>query len=316
LVDGAFWTVDTMFCAQPYATVNPTFLYYACTTIPFDLLSTSTALPSMTQGDLNAVRLPAPETETQRLIAEFLDRETAKIDALIEKQEQLIATLREDRAATIHDTVTTNRVDPSRQALPLKRISRILDCKHITAEFTSDGIPLASIREAQGRYVNLHTAKRTTEHFFRLLTSGGRLPRQGDLIFSRNATVGQVAEVQAMNEPFAMGQDVCLIRPDRSLVHAGFLWYSLRSDSVLRQLDLMMIGSTFKRINVEEVKNILIDVPSLEEQGLILQFLDERISKINSLIAKSTEMIETLREYRSALITNAVTGKIDVREAV
>ncbi|TCW19388.1 type I restriction modification DNA specificity protein [Dietzia cinnamea] len=77
-----------------------------------------------------------------------------------------------------------------------------------------------------------------------------------------------------------------------------------------------MIGSTFKRINVEEVKNIIIDVPSLKEQDSARRFLDERVSKIDALIDKSTGMIETLREYRSALITNAVTGKIDVREAV
>ncbi|WP_131886612.1 restriction endonuclease subunit S [Dietzia cinnamea] len=262
------------------------------------------------------VRVPLPPKSEQRAIGGFLDRETAKIDALIDKQEQLIATLREDRAATIHNAVTTNHVDPSSQALQLKRISRILDCKHLTAEFTDDGIPLASIREVQGRYVNLDSAKRTTEHFFHLLTSGDRRPQQGDLIFSRNATVGQVAEVQNTHEPFAMGQDVCLIRPNRSLVRAGFLWYSLRSDSVLRQLELMMIGSTFKRINVEEVKNIIIDVPSLKEQDSARRFLDERVSKIDALIDKSTGMIETLREYRSALITNAVTGKIDVREAV
>lgn len=78
LVDGEFWTVDTMFCAQPHLGVDPAFLYYACSTIPFDMLSTSTALPSMTQGDLNAVRLPAPRYEKQKTISNFLDRETAR----------------------------------------------------------------------------------------------------------------------------------------------------------------------------------------------------------------------------------------------
>lgn len=106
LVDGKFWTVDTMFCAKPLSNTEPRFLFYACTTIPFGMLSTSTALPSMTQGDLKAVRLPCPPFERQGLIADFLDRETAKIDALIAKQEQLISTLREDRTATITHAVT------------------------------------------------------------------------------------------------------------------------------------------------------------------------------------------------------------------
>lgn len=106
LVDGEFWTVDTMFCAQPYANVDPTFLYYACTTIPFDLLSTSTALPSMTQSSLNSVRLPKPSYEEQRAVADFLDDRCSKIDALIDKATEMIQVLREYRSALITNAVT------------------------------------------------------------------------------------------------------------------------------------------------------------------------------------------------------------------
>jgi type I restriction enzyme S subunit len=191
----------------------------------------------------------------------------------------------------------------------------VRDCKHVTAEFVDDGFPLASIREVQSRYVDLSDAKQTTEDYYQLLIEGGRRPKAGDLIFSRNATVGEVAEVPSSSVPFAMGQDVCLLRPELTKVGSAYTWYALRSRLVRTQIDVMMIGSTFKRINVEEIRSVVITLPPSVEQQAIVAFVDERCAKIDALISKADEVIETMREYRSALITDAVTGKIDVRGA-
>jgi len=101
----------------------------------------------------------------------------------------------------------------------LGRFWTVTDCKHVTAEFVADGIPIASIKEVQSRYVELTNARQTTEHFYSLLIEGGRKPQPGDLILSRNATVGEVAQVSDWHQRFAMGQDVCLLRkksPDHS----------------------------------------------------------------------------------------------------
>jgi type I restriction enzyme S subunit len=69
----------------------------------------------------------------------------------------------------------------------------VTDCKHVTAQFVNAGYPIASIMEVQSRFVDLAGAKQTTEQFYKLLIEGGRKPRTGDLILSRNATVGEVA---------------------------------------------------------------------------------------------------------------------------
>lgn len=281
---------------------------------------------------MKQITLAVPSRDEQRSIARFLDRETAKIDALISKQEQLIATLLEDRTATITHAVTQGldpavematsefpglRTVPSGWALtPLKHVCFVRDCKHVTAEFVADGFPLASIREVQSRYVDVSDAKKTTEAFYNLLNEGGRRPQAGDLIFSRNATVGEVAEVPNGSVPFAMGQDVCLLRPDSQELDPGYAWYVLRSGLVRTQIDLMMIGSTFKRINVEEIRSLVITLPPKPEQQAIVDFLEKRCAKIDALIDKANEVIETMREYRSALTTAAVTGKIDVRKTV
>jgi type I restriction enzyme, S subunit len=283
------------------------------------------------QYAIDNLDIPLPPVDEQIHIADFLDRETDKIDALIAKQEQLIATLREDRTATITHAVTKGLDAETAMSAshfhglptcptgwivtPLKHVCVVRDCKHLTAEFVDDGYPLASIREVQSRYVDLVNEKGTTETYYRQLGEGGRSPQAGDLIFSRNATVGEVAQVPPQSVPFAMGQDVCLLRPETSKLDPNYAWYVLRSRLVGTQIELMMIGSTFKRINVEEIKSLVVTCPSLTEQREIVEFLDDRCGSIDALVAKAQHVIEVLIEYRSALITDAVTGKIDVRGA-
>lgn len=99
----------------------------------------------------------------------------------------------------------------------LDRFWSVMDCKHITAQFVDNGYPLASIKEVQSRFVDLTNVKQTTLHFYNLLIEGKRKPMVGDLILSRNATVGEVAQVSEKHPPFAMGQDVCLLQKNQWL---------------------------------------------------------------------------------------------------
>lgn len=111
-VNGRFWTVDTMFYTNISHRVSAKFLHYFAITIPFDYFQTSTAVPSMTQGDLGSIKLPLPALERQLEIVEYLDRETAQIDELIGKQERLIDLLAEKRQAIITHAVTRG-LDPT-----------------------------------------------------------------------------------------------------------------------------------------------------------------------------------------------------------
>jgi len=328
-IHGRFWTVDTMFYTEVTAGASAKFLYYNALTIPFQYYSTSTALPSMTQGDLlnHPCAIPALEEQTQ--IARFLDHETARIDALIEEQQRLIELLKEKRQAVISHAVTKG-LDP---AVPLKDSGvewlgevpahwvvaglkwywSVTDCKHITAEFVDEGIPLASIREVQSRYVALDNAKQTTEVFYRQLIEGGRVLVAGDLIFSRNATVGEVAQVANWHPPFALGQDVCVLKKQYEWLSSDYLQAVLRSPVVMVQLDNLMIGSTFKRVNVEDIRGIIVPMPPQGEQKIIAEYLIEKTEMFNSMLGEAQNTIALLHERRSALISAAVTGKIDVR---
>ena len=275
------------------------------------------------------IDLPFPPVSEQFCIAAFLDHETARIDALIEEQQRLIELLKEKRQAVISHAVTKG-LDPTAPlkdsgvewlgevpahwvVAGLKWYWSVTDCKHITAEFVDEGIPLASIREVQSRHVALDNAKQTTEVFYRQLIEGGRELVAGDLIFSRNATVGQVAQVANWHPPFAMGQDVCVLKKQYEWLSSDYLQAVLRSPVVLVQLDNLMIGSTFKRVNVEDIRGIIVPMPPQGEQKIIAEYLIEKTEMFNSMLGEAQNTIALLQERRSALISAAVTGKIDVR---
>lgn len=283
-------------------------------------------------GQFSGVAVPLPPLEEQRAIAAFLDRETAKIDALVAEQERLIELLKEKRQAVISHAVTKG-LDPTApmkpsgiewlgdvpahwEIGPLKRFWSITDCKHVTAEFVEDGYPLASIREVQGKWVALEDAKRTTTPFFELLISGGRRPEAGDLIFSRNATVGEVAQVRADHPPFAMGQDVVLLRRRSPASAPDYLQAAIRSAAFAAQLEVLMIGSTFRRINVQEIGQCWIPWPPSQEQDHIAAYIERATRRFDRLVIEAEGAIRLFQERRSALISAAVTGQIDVRDAV
>jgi type I restriction enzyme S subunit len=275
--------------------------------------------------------LPCLPPAEQALIATFLEDETSKIDALIAEQERLIALLAEKRQAMISQAVTKglNAAAPMKdsgsewlgnvpahwETGPLKRYWTVTDCKHVTAEFVQDGIPLASIREVQSWWVNLDGAKCTTPYFYEVLTEGGRKPSPGDLVFSRNATVGEVAQVNDVHPAFAMGQDVVLLRKISAEYSSDYFQHVVRSPVIAEQLANLMIGSTFKRINVEEIRSLSVPMPPAAEQARIAVFLQDETSRMDALTAEAQRAIELLRERRSALISAAVTGQIDVRGA-
>ena len=287
---------------------------------------------------LGAIPCPVPDENEQQAIADFLDRETETIDKLIARKRTLIVRLKEKRTALISRTVTRGlppdaardaSLDPHPTLKPsgmdclgevpvhwdvaqLRRRCTILDCMHRTVPFVEDGVPLASIREVHGFEVDLSDAKQTTEEEYLGLLEGGRRPQIGDILFSRNATVGDAAIV-ATSELFAMGQDVCLIRCDAQ--HPKYVQYLLRSGPIAQQVDSFIVGATIRRINVGQIRTFWGCWPPVDEQLAVTNYLDRETAVLDAMVDKIETVIENLQEYRAALIMAAVTGKVDVRKA-
>ena len=269
-----------------------------------------------------------PSPDEQAAIVKFLDHATRRLNRAIRAKQKVIALLNEQKQVIIHRAVTRG-LDPDVPLKPsgisllgyipkhwevtsLRRYWQVVDCKHLTVPFSEEGFPLASVVEVQSFYLNLSRCKKTTSDWYRVLIEGGRKPKRGDIIYCRNVSVGASAFVDT-DLDFAMGQDVCLIRSNNQ--NQRFLNYLLRSQFMAHQLELLLVGSTFKRINISEIKSLLVIVPPIKEQNKICRHIDSAIAEFDALITSTERQITLLQEFRTRLIADVVTGKLDVREA-
>lgn len=269
--------------------------------------------------------LPVPTATEQSAIVKYLAHANARIDRAIAAQRRLIDLLDEQRRNVSNTIVTRGDgistlvssgvswlgdVPAGWDVAPLKRYWSVTDCKHLTVPFTDEGFPLASVSQAQRFLLDLTDAKRTDLESYLSLIEGGRDPRAGDLIYCRNVGVGAAAVVET-NESFAMGQDVCLLRSKDQ--NPYFLNLYLQSDAMRAQLESILVGSTFRRINVEDVRALVVVVPSIPEQKRLVELNEVSVAPMRSAIEKAQREIELLREFRTRLVADVVTGQVDVR---
>ena len=330
-INEPFWTVDTMYYTELNEDFDAKYLHYLALTIQFSRYSTNTALPSMTQEHLSNYKFSVPKAESERKkITEFLDLETEKIDNLIEKQQQLIELLKEKRQAVISHAVTKglNSDVPMKDSgvewlgeIPqhwgvtrLKYECRnIVDCPHSTPNYTDEGeYPAIRTADILAGYLDLENCRRVTEPVydernFRLI------PKAGDIIYSREG------ERFGIGAPIPEGAKVCLaqrVMLFRAKSTPGYLMWALNSSSTYTQAQQDCIGSTSPHVNVDTIKNFILAWPPENEREEISNFIHQTLASVESLTAHLTEKLTLLQERRTALISAAVTGKIDVRDWV
>ena len=287
----------------------------------FDLNSNSTTgLANLNASILGAALIAVPPLAEQDSILHFLDRETAKIDALIAKQEQLIATLREDRTATITHAVTKG-LDPSAEmkesgvqwigSVPahwsvtaVKRVARIFVPDRDKPELHETGeLPWVTMENIGCR------APTPSILFVRKSDSVNRTASSGTVLAS---CIGRFGLASVLDADSVVNQQLQGYIPSDRL-DRYFLWYFVQQAGMY--FEAISTSTTLPYVNQQGFGNLPIGLPAPQEQERIVCFLDRQTTKFEALITKSQQVIETLQEYRSALITDAVTGKIDVRGA-
>ena len=184
----------------------------------------------------------------------------------------------------------------------LSSVASIIDCKHRTPKYVKSGIPLVSPGTIKWGALDLISpVKRVTEEEYRSLMDHC-VVEQGDLVMSRNQSVGVVSYVDS-KKPFVLGQDTVLIKA----IHADwrFIYYTLQSDLVQRQIAKSAGGSTFSRINLSDIRALNIKTPAICEQDKISQILtawDKAISVTEKLLTNS-------QQQKKALMQQLLTGK-------
>ncbi|BCW92318.1 MAG: hypothetical protein KatS3mg007_0212 [Thermoanaerobaculum sp.] len=272
---------------------------------------------------------PLPE---QRAIAAFLDRETAKIDALVAKKERLIELLQEKRTALITRAVTKG-LDPT---VPMKdsgvewlgeipahwevrRLKRVVQLEgggtpaRDNLEYWRGEIPWVSPKDMKVSVVVDTEDKITTDAIRESATK--LIPSGAVLIVVRSGILAHSIPVAIAGCDLTLNQDLKAMIP-RSGLAPEYLAYFITGLQRELLAEWKKEGATVESLELESVTCTPTLLPTVAEQRAIAAFLDRETAKIDALIAKVREAIERLKEYRTALISAAVTGKIDVREAV
>ncbi|WP_338441824.1 restriction endonuclease subunit S [Synechococcus elongatus IITB4] len=305
------------------------FLSSDCYQNQLTLKSKSTAQGGVYMGDIADTQVTLPPEHEQELIADFLDRETEKIDALIAEQQRLIELLQEKRQAVISHAVTKglNPDAPMKDSgvewlgqVPvhweLTRfkfvLSGLTDSEHKTCPEYPDGnfliIRTTNVRDGE---LAMEGAKYTNYESYEEWTKRGR-PTAGDLVFTREAPAGEACLIPE-GVTACLGQRTVLMHPDHSKVEASYLLFCIYSGISKRFIDRLSQGSTVSHLNMSEIGNIPLLLPPRDEQCELVYKVREIQDRYKELESQASKTISLLQERRAALISAAVTGQIDVR---
>jgi len=283
----------------------------------------------LSQSALDNIQVPLPPPEEQRQIVRFLDMETTKIDVLIEEQRRLIELLKEKRQAVISHAVTKGlNSSASMKSSDIEWLDNIpshWDTRRISMLRTKitngyvgptrDILVDQGIRYLQSLHIKGNTIQFDEPYYVREDWSNAHeksILQNGDVLIVQTGDIGQVSVVP---DEFAgcNCHALIIVSPIRNIISGEWLSWVLSSDYGFHTLLSIQTGAMHPHLNCGNVKNIFIPLPPLSEQQEILEYLVSQLSSIDSLAAKVTRAITLLQERRSALISAAVTGKIDVR---
>jgi type I restriction enzyme, S subunit len=275
--------------------------------------------------DIKRMPILIPPLEEQRAIVSFLFEKTKQINSLIDKQRRMIKLLREERQALINQAVTKG-LDASVKLRPtkiewlrevpehwdLKKLSRVTnrigDGLHGTPTYADD----SDIAFVNGNnlcdgeiVITERTRKIPQSEYAKYKIDLG--PRT--VLMSINGTIGNVAFYKG--EKLVLGKSACYIDCADEL-SPEFLYYLLQSDSTLVYFTFELTGSTINNLGLESIRQTVIPLPPKHEQALIATYLESKLSQLKTAIQNMTKLIAQLEEYRSALIIEAVAGKLAI----
>lgn len=314
-MEAPFWSVDTAYYTDIYSSTNPRYFYHLCTTINFELYKYGSAVPSMSQEVLNQIPFAIPSNiEEQTAIANYLDKKTKEIDQLIEDKKQLLELFEEEKTAIISHFITKGlnpKVEFKNSGVEwigeIPKHWEVKKIKYVFNSLNSIRIPLSS--EERGKmlertydYYGASGVIDKVESFLfedKLLLIGedgaNLLTRNSRLVFIAKGKYWVNNHAHILKEKYGLLEYYCELLE-------------------LFDFSIWVTGSAQPKLTSENLMNITIIVPPIKEQELIVDFIQEETKIIDLKIKKTKKLIDLLVEYRSALISEVVTGKVNVLE--
>lgn len=348
----AYLTCDSSFNQQItgiYSKMNYNkFLYYLFRSYSSEFLKLAnyTTLPILNNSFFKGFKMGSPLLKEQQKIANFLDIKTTQFDDIIAKKEQLIKKIDEAKNSLISEVVTGKVKIVDGQLVPrdasemkdsgvewlgmvpsywtkfrMKDISKENKYSFVDGPFGSDlksdeyvdeGIPLIQLNNIRnGKHV-FNKMNYITERKFLSLRKHSAYP--GEVVFAKMAEpVARCCKVSNDYDKYTIVAD-CIKMKAKDEFDVDALVYFINSDYVRNQAEILARGTTRVRINLGNLKELLIFLPSKVEQVKIKELLDCEINQIENIIRKTNEQMIKLNKAKQSLISEAVTGKIDLRD--
>lgn len=318
-VRGKFHAHQRVYVLSNFRDVFPRYFYYYFSSF-FWLMaqdgSARTTVDSVRRWMLADMPFVLPPLDEQRAIADYLDQETAQIDALVAKQEEFIRLLRERRVAEI-----TSGVEGQEPDTVLRRhVVNLRQGWSPNAEsFPADGITEWGILKVGCSTGGVFRPEENKKLPAEVQPRPEHVIRRREIVLSRSNTSELVGSAAVVSDDFPrlMLSDLNYGLTTAATLDPQFAVYALMTRRARAELASRAKGTSpsMQKLAQRDVLDIPLWVPSLGEQRAIVNYINEQTSRIDALIAKAEEHIALAKERRSALITAAVTGQIDVRSA-
>ena len=307
--NGKFWTVDTMFYAIPKKYINCKYLYYQALNIPFERYATATALPSMTQTDLNMNVICLPPTIEQTAIATYLDTHCAKIDNLISIQQKRIALLQELKQSVITHAVTKG-LNPNVEMKPsgvewigdVPKHWKLVRTRYLCNLCTGSKDTINRVDDGKYPfYVRSPKVERIDTYSF-----------DGEAILMAGDGVGAGKVFHYAVGKFDFHQRVYNFHNFKHVL--GKFFYNYISNNFKYIIEEGGAKNTVDSVRLYMIQNFMTMVPPLEEQMEICNYIEQKEKVFDTSISNAQHQIELLQEYKQSLITEVVTGKRKVTD--
>jgi len=284
--------------------------------------------PNISQETVKQQYILHPPKPEQEAIARHLDKVTAQIDAAIDIKQRQVEKLEAIRDSLINETIKTGAnkfvkfkevsrepitsIPEHYKVVKLKSITRqIVDGTHFTPNYlegdTSEGIPFIRITDLQNKEIDLSRTKYISPEEHKEL-SKRCLPEVGDLLLSKNGTIG-LTKIVDWNYECSLFVSICLIKPVKQLIDVEYLNYYFQSDYMAYQFYHESKQITVSNLHLENIRDFLIVLPPVKEQREIAQVLRHKENQFSQLRVKLNKQIAVLRAYRRSVIHEYVTGK-------
>ncbi len=266
-----------------------------------------------------------PSLEEQERIANYLDKKIADIDLIIEKTKTTIEDYKKYKQSIITEAVTKGlnpnvemkdseiewigKIPKHWEVTKVKNIAyKVTDGAHVSPEIENGIYDFISTVNLKNNCIDFDNCLKTSEKSYAQLVLNNCNPKKNDVLISKDGTVGKTVVID-FDKEFIVASSLVIIRTNTDLMNPYFLNYNLKSKYIQDYLILLMVGAGLKRVSVEKNANLLILMPSLNEQQQIAEYLDKKVAEIDNLITKKESLIDEMEEYKKSLIYECVTGK-------